>query len=123
MDLSELDHAGVFQPAAARLLLNLVLLGSEALPAGGTVVLSGSPLHDVLIEIGGPRAAWPAGFASALADEQAAWDALERPLAMQSSLTALLARSFPYRLSFLMSGAPHETAPPLLLTLAPHGRM
>jgi histidine phosphotransferase ChpT len=123
VDLTELDHTSTFQPSSARLLLNLMLLGSESLPAGGTVVFSGSALHDVLIEISGPRAAWPPGFAAALADEQAAWDALERPHAMQSSLTALLARSGRFRLSFLMSGAPLEIAPPLLLTLAPQSRM
>jgi histidine phosphotransferase ChpT len=123
VDVSELDRTTSFPPSAARLLLNLILLGSEGLPTGGTIVLSGSALHDVLVEISGPRAAWPAGLAAALADEQAAWNALERPTAMQLALTALLARSGGFRLSILMSGAPLEIPPPLLLTLAPHNRL
>ena len=122
VDLSELDPIRQFSPAAARLLLNLVLLGAESLPAGGAVMLSGSATEDVLVEISGPRAGWPPGLASALADENAAWDALERPHAMQLSLTALLAHGSGFRLSILMSGAPLGPAPPLLLALDPAGR-
>ncbi len=122
IDLAELDPMRSFPPHAARLLLNLAMLAAEGLPAGGAVVLSGSATQDVLIEIDGPRAGWPAGLASAFADENAAWAALERPHGIQLALTALLAHASGLRVSVLMSGAPMEIAPPLLLTLDPVSR-
>src|SRR6185437_2212164 len=86
IDCAELDPMRPFPPDAARLLLNLAMLAAESLPPGGRVVLSGSATQDVLIEIDGPRAGWPAGLASAFADEAAAWAALDRPHAIQLAI-------------------------------------
>ena len=58
------EHAG----PAARVLLNLLLLGAEALPRGGVVSLSGQPGGDVLVTVQGAAAAWPPGLWAALAD-------------------------------------------------------
>ena len=121
VDLTELDPTVPFHGSAVRLLLNLALLGAEGLPSGGTVTFSGSAVQDVLVEIAGPRAAWPAGLASCLADEQAAWAALKSPRAAQLVLTAMLAHSAGLRLVMVMSGAPLGIPPPLLLTLSQSG--
>ncbi len=115
------DQTARFSPAAARLALNVLMLGQESLPHGGVIAFSGDPRQEMLVTISGPRAAWPAGFALYLASEAHAWEALragEEPAAargMQALLTALVAHHSGLRLSFLM-GAPSDT-PPLLMTL------
>jgi histidine phosphotransferase ChpT len=116
------DQTARFSPAAARLALNVVMLGQESLPHGGVLAFSGDPGGDMIVTISGPRAAWPAGFALYLTDPARAWEALrgtEEPTAargMQALLTALIAHGAGLRLSFLMAG-PSET-PPLLMSLA-----
>ena len=122
VDLSGLDPGGVFSPAGARLALNVVLLATESLPAGGTATLAGNPAGEVLTTIAGPRAAWPEGFASYLGDETLAWQALHAAegvaasRGLQAWLTALIARTSGLRLSFLIAPTA-EAAPPLLLHL------
>ena len=121
-DLSGLDPAGRFSPAAARLALNVALLAAEALPVGGAAMLAGDPAGDVLVAIDGRRAAWPAGFTASLGDPSLAWQALrgaegvDGARGLQGWLTALIARSSGLRLSFLVA-ATAEAAPPLLLNL------
>ena len=63
LDLSHLEASEAFTPDVGRLLLNMVILASEGLPAGGTVVLAGSLEQGIAATIDGPRAAWPAGQA------------------------------------------------------------
>ncbi|MBV9736228.1 MAG: hypothetical protein JO209_09990 [Acidisphaera sp.] len=117
IDLSALPSTAAFTPAAGRLLLNVLLLGAEALPGGGRVSLAGDAVREVVATIAGPRAAWPAGFAACLADEAAAWQALGGARELQAPLTALLARAGGLGLSFLMA-AEAEASPPLLVRLA-----
>ena len=46
-------------PPMARLLLNVLMLGVESLPGGGTLACARQPDGDIVIRITGPRAAWP----------------------------------------------------------------
>lgn len=120
-DVSGVDTGRAFDPAAARLVLNVLLLGAESLPGGGRVALAGSPEGDLMVVIEGPRAAWPAGFAASLADEATAWGALTGARAVQAPFTALLARYSGLGLSLLVPAGPSgsgEEPPPLLLKLA-----
>ncbi len=124
LDLDGLLPAPGFTPPAARLMLNLVLLAGEALPAGGVVRLAGRPDQDVVLQIDGPRAAWPTGLAAMLADPAGAVAILRagdqagpRHL-LQATLTALVAHATGRRVSMLM-GPPDVAAPPLLASLAP----
>ena len=123
LDLEGLDAEAVFPPAAAKVVLNLLLLAAESLPAGGVVALAGSPGNTVLVTIAGPRAAWPAGFVSHLTDDSAAWAAVTAsPRHLQGPLTALLARAHGCRLSILMpagAGGEGDMLPPLLLSFGP----
>ncbi len=119
LDFGNLSPAGRFSPAAARLVLNVLLLATECLPGGGTILLAGNPAAEVVVRIAGPRAAWPAGFAACMADAAQAWAALdagegEASRAVQGPLTALIARNCEMRMSFLLA-AGTEGAPPLLL--------
>jgi hypothetical protein len=111
----------VFSPGAVRLVLNVLLLAAESLPAGGRLALAGSPQGDVVAVIEGPHAAWPPGFATLLADEAAAWAALTVTKTVQGPLTALIARSSGLGLSLLMPAGPTQQAEPpaLLLQLSP----
>ncbi len=122
--LDGVSEAGFFAPAAARLTLNVLLLATESLPAGGVVEVSGKPERDLLVRIRGPRAAWPAGMAGMMADPAEAVDHLRRIDAMaaartlQAALTALIAHATGQRISFLLG--PHaEDAPPLFVALVP----
>ena len=118
VDLSELEPASAFAPAAARLALNVLLMATEAVAGNGRVAMSGSAAGDILVTIDGPRAAWPEGLAQYLTDEDAALQALTRARTLQGPLTALLARRAGSRLSILMGGPNPGTPPPLLLALA-----
>jgi histidine phosphotransferase ChpT len=118
----ELDFSGLapspdFAPEAGRLVLNLLLLATEALPAGGTLFLSGAARREVLLRVAGPRAAWPAGLAGYLVDPDSAWAALDDPRALQAPLTALLAAQAGLRLALLLPSGGVTGAPPLLLDL------
>jgi histidine phosphotransferase ChpT len=97
LDLASLPRATVFDPPVGRVVLNLVLLGAEALPAGGTVWLEMAG-PDLVLGIAGPRTEWPPGLVAALAGEPV----IEGPRALQAPLTVLLARAAGLRLSLLL---------------------
>ncbi len=101
----------------ARMVLNLLLLAAESLPAGGSIGLSGDPGAQLLLRIEGRRAAWPAGFGPMLNDNAAAWAALDGPRNLQAPFTALVASRLGLRLSMLVGVGPGGT-PPLLLSAA-----
>jgi histidine phosphotransferase ChpT len=121
LDLGGLEPEAIFPPPAARVVLNILLLAAESLPAGGIIALSGSPTGNILTTIAGARAAWPAGLATCLTDGATAWAAVTTdPRNLQAPLTALLAREHGFRLSILMPTGPADAdgmAPPLLLSL------
>lgn len=121
--LDGLSSAGAFAPAAARLTLNVLLLATESLPAGGVVAVSGQPDQEMLVRIHGPRAAWPAGLAGMMADPAEVTEYLRRTdtvaaaRTLQAPLTALIAHASGQRIGFLL-GPQIEDAPPLLISLA-----
>jgi histidine phosphotransferase ChpT len=84
-------HPSPFDPAGSRVLANLLLLGTEALPRGGLVSLSGAPGSDVALTVDGPSAAWPTILPNALADPYSV--SLDSPRALQAPLTVILART------------------------------
>lgn len=103
----------------ARLLLNAALLAAESLPRGGRIGISGESRAGFLVEIDGPRAAWPAELARYLVDAGYALAALEVPepesaRALQAPLTALFAHVDSLRIAMLLP-AGSERAAPLLL--------
>ncbi len=116
LDVSGLAPEPAFAAPVARVVLNLLLLAAEALRGGGAEDGDGLPDGELLIHIDGPRAAWPAGLAACLADEAAAWAALDDPRALQAPLTALIARHAGVRLSILLPSGIAGGAPPLLLS-------
>lgn len=113
-----------FAAEAARLTLNVLLLAVEALPAGGVVEATGEAHRDIIVRIQGPRAAWPEGLATMLAEPEAAMarlrsrDAGQAARTLQAPLTALIAHATGQRVSLLFGARP-EIAPPLLLNLLP----
>ncbi len=120
LDFSGLDPAGVFAPADARVLLNVVLLAVESIAGDGSVAVAGAAGADMVVTIDGPRAAWPAGLAACLADDQAAWDALTSARSLQVPLTALIASRAGLRVSILLpTGISPGSAPPLLVAPSP----
>jgi hypothetical protein len=93
------------------MLLNLLLLAAEALPAGGEIGVSGDA-DDLVVALAGPRAAWPQGLPACLADPAEAWRALHVPRRLQLGLVALLAPRLGCRISLLMTpGAPGGALP------------
>ena len=70
VELSGLDPSSVFSPGGARVLLNVLLLAVEGLAGSGRLAVGGSTGGDVVVTIDGPRAAWPGGFVTCLADEK-----------------------------------------------------
>jgi hypothetical protein len=117
LDLAALPRRTVFASGIGRILLNLLLLGPEALPRGGR--FSVTPLDDggMLVRIAGPRAAWPQGFALHLADPEAAFAALSGPRAVLGPWIGLLAAQLDVRAALLLpSGSGRGVGPaPLLL--------
>ncbi len=117
LDLAALPRATVFDPPVGRVVLNLVLLGAEALPVGGTVWLEMAGA-DLVLGIGGPRTEWPPGLAASLAGDAV----IEGPRALQAPLTVLLARAAGLRLSLLVpAGNLRAGGAPLLLLGLPAG--
>jgi histidine phosphotransferase ChpT len=116
LDFSGVPRTKVFGDGSGRVLLNLMLLGAESLPGGGTLTLAGSD-SNVAVTIAGSRAAWPAGFAAMLSDNTAAWAALTSARTLQAPLTALLAGSLGLRLSLQTVPARTRAPPPVLLTM------
>jgi histidine phosphotransferase ChpT len=115
IDATGLPAETLFDPAAGRLALNVLLLASESLSRGGTVRLAGTA-SDLFIAIAGPQAAWPPGLAGCLADEAEAFAALTDARTVQMPLTALLSHAQGLRLSFLMAAG--QGVPPLRLQSA-----
>ncbi len=101
---------GALDSDGARLALGLLLLGVEALPRGGELVLAGQACESLIVQPVGPKAAWPEGVMEALADA-----ALPSPTPRGISLVllALAAKSCAVRLSLSFSGTA-ESAPPLV---------
>jgi len=125
LDFGELRAERRFSAAAARLVLNALMLAAEALPGGGVIQLSGDTQRQVMVQISGRGAAWPTGFIGYLNDPQAAERALDQPggataRTLQGPLLALLAHGLGLRVSVLL-GAGVEAAPPLLLDLQAAG--
>jgi histidine phosphotransferase ChpT len=124
VDLDGLESAGCFNAAAARLALNVMLLGAESLPRGGLVEMAGEPARDVVVRISGPQAAWPRGLAAMFADPAQARGSLRSQSqtgaarALQAPLTALIAHDAGLRISVLM-GADSAPPAPLLLSMRP----
>jgi histidine phosphotransferase ChpT len=116
LDLSGLERRASFAPAPGRLVLNVLLLAAEALPNGGSVILSGDPGGEMVAMIEGRGAAWAPGFAACLADSSHIAQHFATARRMQGPLTALIAKSNGLGLKFLMG--PPGVPPPLLLTLS-----
>jgi histidine phosphotransferase ChpT len=98
LNTGTMSRGCVFSAAMGRLVLNLIVLASDCLPRGGTILLMGGP-EDLLIRIDGPNAAWPPGLAACLRDEAEAVATLTSARSIQMPLTALLALSRDLRLS------------------------
>jgi histidine phosphotransferase ChpT len=108
-------EADEFPAPVARVLVNMLLLGAEALPRGGTVSLSGGPDGDVLLVADGKDAAWPPGTMRALLEPRTA--PLDSPYGVLAPLVGHLAHAAGLRVSVLMPANPGATgAAPLLLT-------
>jgi hypothetical protein len=120
LDLDGLPDGTVFPPPMARVILNVIILAHDAMPRGGVLALSGDPASHVMVQIVGPDAAWPAGFALCIADEARAWTALGDPRDLQAPLTAIIARALGIQLSLMMSAGPSTAAtPPPLMIMPP----
>jgi len=102
----------VLAPELGRVLLNVILLAAEALPAGGSIDVAGDAA-DLFIRITGPGAAWPSGYAAMLHDSEAALAALTTEHGWQAGLTTLLAMEADLRLSMVMPPM-RGAAPPML---------
>jgi hypothetical protein len=114
VDPAGVEEHCVFPPPIGRIVLNLLLLAAESLPAGGTITLAGSA-DDLFLRIAGRGAAWPVGMAACIASEAIAVAAMTGGGggSAQMPLTALLAHASGIRLSFLLS-ASSQTEPPML---------
>lgn len=110
VNLDGLPRNTEFPAAVARVVLNLLLLAAESLPAGGEIGLTGTN-EDLVLAISGQRATWPAGLAGCITDPDIAWHALAEPRTVQLALTVLLARQFGLHLSRLLGATPSATAP------------
>ena len=109
-DLTGLPSTAIFEPPAARILLNVLLLAAESLPNGGAISLVGTAA-DIFIQIAGPNASWPPGLPLCLVNEAEALAALSDGRNLQMAFTALLARASGIRLSSLLSpGAGNQPA-------------
>jgi histidine phosphotransferase ChpT len=104
----------------AQLVLNAVLLGGEALPRGGTVVLAGDPAQTLAVCPEGPSAVWPPGVAAAIA--AGGLDSAAVPVearSVRAPALAALAAELRIPLSLALAG-PQATGPaPLLIGPAP----
>jgi hypothetical protein len=121
LDLEAVSGTHVFPRGMARVVLNVVLLACEATPRGGVLTLAGDPSDGLVVQIAGPGAAWPPGFAMFIVDEALAWAALDDPRDLQTPLTALIAQAVGVRLSLMIptgSSADFAIPPPLLIAEA-----
>lgn len=119
LELRDVDRAETFAAGAVQVMLNLLLLAAESLPAGGEIVLSGQPRGTMVLAIAGPHAAWPAGLAGCLVEPSEAWRQLEAAgvatvaavRGVQAPLAALVAHRHAARVALLMGAQPHAAAP------------
>jgi histidine phosphotransferase ChpT len=119
VDLTGLESHSAFPQPAARIVLNLVLLATESLVAGGVVTLSGSPAATLEVSIDGARAAWPSDLGAWLEDAAVAQTAmLADPRRLQGPLTALLVQAAGMRLTPRRPGG----GSPAPLVLSPAGK-
>lgn len=120
--LDGIEAAEGFTAGGARLLLNVLLLGTECLPRGGRLTVNGDVGGEILVRIEGPGAAWTPGLPACLADPAAAWAAVEAcgddGEGLQCAMAALVAHDTGLSASVLMS-VQGRTVPPLLLRLTP----
>lgn len=114
LDSAALAPGFLLPPPAGRILLNLILLAAESLPAGGIVVLAGTA-EDLFVRIAGPAAAWPAGFGLYAANQDAAEAALSEAGTFQAAVTVLMAHQCGVRLSLLLP--PSGQNEPLIVRL------
>lgn len=116
--LDAIPPSRCYTPSAARLLLNMLLLGVESLGGEGEVALADGTGGDVILKITGARAAWPPGFALHLGDAAAAREAAgnAEARAVQAPLTALIAHESGLRMALLL-GPLTTAAPPLVAAL------
>jgi len=101
--------ASAFPAAESRLILCMLLVAQDAMPAGGQVMLSGEAGGPLLLTLSGARAGWPAGFLASLAGERPAPEA--RTVAVPMLLLA--ARAAGRRLA-LIAGADLSAVPALM---------
>ena len=106
---------GPFEGKLSRILLNLLLLGADALPAGGIIALAGEPGAGIVLTVEGPSVAWNEGLAAALLDP-ASLPSTE-PRTVQTPLTVRLIRAAGLHLSFL---APPPSRPTQRIPPAAH---
>ena len=109
VDLDRLEEQ-IFSADLACVLLNLMMLGSEALPRGGVVTLAGGLPGGIVLRVAGPSVGWSAALGQALLDPSAM---RAEPRSVQIPLTIALVRAAELRLSFLL--APDCALPTLLL--------
>ena len=105
LDFTGLIADAAIPAAAARLLLNVLLLALEGLPRGGKIIVRGSVTGEMSVTLDGARAAWPGGLAANLAAAEVQWDTLAGPRALQAPLTVLIAKVAGLRLRLLPSSA------------------
>ncbi len=121
LDVSGLAGQACLRPELGRILLNVLLLGAEGMPRGGTLALHGNPETEIAAILSGPGAAWPPGTAEAIAHPASALSRLGEPnttlpsRALLAPFIALLAAREGLRLRLLL-GPGEAQAPPLLIT-------
>lgn len=115
VDLAEL--AGPFEAPLSRIIVNMLLLGAEAMPRGGVVRLSGTATDGLVMVLEGAKAAWPADLREILLDPSQA--KLGNPRLVQAPFLAHLAQANGFRLSLLLpAGSAADIPAPLLLSAA-----
>ena len=111
LDLSGLEPDLLVPGHFAQALLLAMLVGVEALPRGGALLVAGGPRDGFVLLPEGPQATWPAGLAALVAGEEPALT----PRGVALPLLAATAAAAGVRLAILM--APGGSGPaPLMLT-------
>ena len=113
LDLERLPASATFSSGTTRLLLNVLIMGVESLPGGGTLACAGEPAGDMIVTITGPKAGWPPGLAAGLANPVSAMELPDSPRDVQMPVVVLLASRAGPRLSLLFGSG---TPPPLLIS-------
>lgn len=115
-DLDGVAPGSALPPALVPLVLNVALLGTEALPRGGTVRLSGDPGRGFSVLPEGRAAAWPPALLRALAgNDPLALLEEGGPRRMLAPLVVMLAAEAGWSVSLALGAPGAEGAAPLLL--------